>query len=128
MRFLVIIENLLKRIKKIQRKYLKGIKNLTQKRKKKLSRFQTSFVCCSQVVRDLTNNIVEQRRRHCSEISLTVVKLCVCTKRVCVCNATGFLMPDQSHFLSLYSYSLILGYSLQMHADALASSIECLLY
>ena len=24
--------------------------------------------------------------RHCSAISLTVVMLCVCTKRVCVCN------------------------------------------
>ena len=44
--FLVIIENLLRRIKKIQREYLKGIKNLTQKRKT-LSRFLTNFVCCS---------------------------------------------------------------------------------
>ena len=39
MRFLAIIENLLRRIKKIQREYLNGIKNLTQKRKEKLSRF-----------------------------------------------------------------------------------------
>ena len=52
--FLVIIENLLRRITKIQREYLKGINKLC-------------------VVRDLTNNIVEQRRRHCSAIFLTVV-------------------------------------------------------
>ena len=32
--FLVIIENLLRRITKIQREYLKGITNLAQKRKK----------------------------------------------------------------------------------------------
>ena len=42
--------------------------------------------------------------------------LCVCTKRVSVCDnelvckasATSFLMPDQRHFPSLYSYSLII--------------------
>ena len=33
--------------------------------------------------------------------SLTVVMLCVCTKRVCVCN------NEQSHFPSLYSNSLV---------------------
>ena len=43
--------------------------------------------------------------------------MCVCLyqKSVCKeyrtrlqCSVTGFLMPDQRHFLSLYSYSLVI--------------------
>ena len=47
---------------------------------------------------------------------LPLISVCVCTKRVCVrfirfrscmqSSATGFLMSDQRHFFSLYSYSL----------------------
>ena len=34
---------------------------------------------------------------------------CVCVRTRLQSSATGFLMPDQRHFLSLYSYSLFLG-------------------
>ena len=51
--------------------------------------------------------------QHCSAISLTAVMLFICIIRVwkeyrtrLQSSATGFLMPDQRHFLSLYSSSL----------------------
>ena len=87
------IKNSLRRIKKIRREYLKGINKL--------------------VVRNVTDNIVEQRRRHCSAISLTAVMLCVCTKRVCVCNtelvckAVRLPFSCQTRSATLSSYSLI---------------------
>ena len=55
--------------------------------------------------------------QHCSSISLTkfmsVPKECVLGYRTGLqSSATGFLMPDQRHFLSLYSHSLIQPYRL----------------
>ena len=51
--------------------------------------------------------------QQCSAISLTVVICCVSVPKECACviknssaKLSGFLMPDQRHFPSLYSYFL----------------------
>ena len=98
--------------KRDSKRIFEGYKEFNAEKEKKLSRDLKQALC---VVRDLTNNKVEQRRRHCSAISLTVVMLCVCTKIRCVCDnelvckavRLAFL-PDQRHFPYLYSYSVVI--------------------